>query len=116
MTPCAMSTPAREGETIEGSRTMRNRHPIQCSSAQEECGASSRPPLGVRLFLSLFAVSSRFSLQPSCHLAVVPLSSFFPLSLEFGETARASFPVWAVSGQVLPPSCAPRMLGAELGG
>merc|ERR1712153_209327 len=43
--------------------------------------ASRRPPLGVRLFLSLFAVSRRFSLQPSCHLAVVPLSSFFPLSL-----------------------------------
>merc|ERR1711935_709428 len=43
---------------------------------------SRRPPLGVRLFLSLFAVSRRFrSLQPSCHLAVVPLSSFFPLSL-----------------------------------
>ena len=40
--------------------------------------ASRRPPLGVRLFLSLFAVSRRFSLQPSCHLAVVPLSSFFP--------------------------------------
>merc|ERR1712086_1133179 len=43
--------------------------------------ASRRPPLGVRLFLSLFAVSRRFSLQPSYHLAVVPLSSFFPLSL-----------------------------------
>ena len=28
------------------------------------------------LFLSLFAVPRRFSLQPSCHLAVVPLSSF----------------------------------------
>ena len=37
--------------------------------------ASRRPPLGVRLFLSLFAVSRRFSLQPSCHLAVVPLRS-----------------------------------------
>ena len=43
--------------------------------------ASHRPPLGVRLFLSLFAVSRRFSLQPSCHLAVVPLSSFSLLSL-----------------------------------
>ena len=30
---------------------------------------------GVCLFLSLFAVPRRFSLQPSCHLAVVPLSS-----------------------------------------
>merc|ERR1712086_404359 len=43
--------------------------------------ASRRPPLGVRLFLSLFAVSLRFSLQPSCHLSVVPLSSFSLLSL-----------------------------------
>ena len=33
------------------------------------------------LVLSLFAVSRRFSLQPSCHLAAVPLSSFSPLSL-----------------------------------
>ena len=31
---------------------------------------------GVCLFLSLLAVPRRFSLQPSCHLAVVPLSSF----------------------------------------
>ena len=37
--------------------------------------------MGVRLFLSLFAVSRRFSLRPSCHLAVAPFSSFFPLSL-----------------------------------
>ena len=36
---------------------------------------------GNRLFLSLFAFSLRFSLQPSCHLAVAPFSSFFPLSL-----------------------------------
>merc|ERR1711935_1120108 len=39
---------------------------------------SRRPPLGVRLFLSLFAVSLRFSLRPSCHLAVAPFSSFSP--------------------------------------
>merc|ERR1712153_195561 len=46
-------------------------------------GASRRPPLPlvVCLFLSPFAVPRRFSLQPSCHLAVVPLSSFSPLSL-----------------------------------
>merc|ERR1712153_173290 len=43
--------------------------------------ASRRPPLGVRLFLSLLAVSLRFSLQPSCHLAVAPFSSCSPLSL-----------------------------------
>ena len=42
---------------------------------------SRRPPLGVRLFLSLFAVSLRFSLRSSCHLAVVPFSSCSPLSL-----------------------------------
>ena len=42
--------------------------------------ASRRPPLGVRLFLSLFAVSLRFSLQQG-HLAVAPFSSCSPLSL-----------------------------------
>ena len=48
----------------------------------EGCDALAVAHLGVRLFLSLFAVFSRqFSLQPSCHLAVVPLSSFSPLSL-----------------------------------
>merc|ERR1712086_1192244 len=31
---------------------------------------------GVRLFLSHFAVSLRFLPRPSCHLSVVPLSSF----------------------------------------
>ena len=51
-----------------------------------ECGASRRPPLGVCLFLSLFAVCRRFSLQPSCHPAVFLLSTFslpslLPLSL-----------------------------------
>ena len=43
--------------------------------------ASRRPPLGVCLFLSLFAVSRRFSLQPSCHLAIAPFSSCSPLWL-----------------------------------
>merc|ERR1712153_182469 len=32
-------------------------------------------------YLSLFAVSRRFLLRPSCRLSVVPLSSFSPLSL-----------------------------------
>ena len=42
--------------------------------------AVAHPGESVCLFVSLFAVSRRFSLQPSCHLAVVPLSSFSPLS------------------------------------
>ena len=33
-------------------------------------------PLGVCLFLSLFAVPRRFSLQPSCHLVVVRKKNF----------------------------------------
>ena len=63
----------RDGRTARRHHTGILRRGVWC--------ASRRPPLGVRLFLSLFAVSRRFSLQPSCHLAVVPLSSFFPLSL-----------------------------------
>ena len=43
--------------------------------------AHPNPSLVVCLFLSPFAVPRRFSLQPSCHLAVVPLSSFSLLSL-----------------------------------
>ena len=48
--------------------------------------ASRHLPLGVCLFLSLFAVCRRFSLQPSCHPAVFLLSTFslpslLPLSL-----------------------------------
>ena len=40
-----MNTPGREGETIEGSRTMRNRpYPVlKCSS--RGCGAYQNPPL-----------------------------------------------------------------------
>ena len=38
-----------------------------------ECGASRRPPLGVCLFLSLFAVCRRFSLP---HLYAAPRSSY----------------------------------------
>ena len=38
--------------------------------------AHPNPCLVVCLFISPFAVPRRFSLQPSCHLAVVPLSSF----------------------------------------
>ena len=36
-----------------------------------ECGANRRPPLGVCLFLSLFAVCRRFSLQPSCFVVLM---------------------------------------------
>ena len=67
------TTQGRDGRTARRHHTGILRRGVWC--------ASRRPPLGVRLFLSLFAVSRRFSLQPSCHLAVVPLSSFFPLSL-----------------------------------
>ena len=67
------TTQGRDGRTARRHHTGILRRGVWC--------ASRRPPLGVRLFLSLFAVSRRFSLRPSCHLAVVPLSSFFPLSL-----------------------------------
>merc|ERR1711935_509496 len=63
----------RDGRTARRHHTGIFRRGVWC--------ASRRPPLGVRLFLSLFAVSRRFSLQPSCHLAAGPLSSFSPLSL-----------------------------------
>merc|ERR1712070_771403 len=66
-------TQGRDGRTARRHHTGILRRGVWC--------ASRRPPLGVRLFLSLFAVSRRFSLQPSCHLAVVPFSSCSPLSL-----------------------------------
>merc|ERR1712086_832773 len=53
--------------------------------------ASRRPPLGVRLFLSLFAVLLRFSLQPSCHLAVAPFS-LLPLSRRRSSVLLAAYP------------------------
>merc|ERR1712086_1144873 len=73
--------------------------------------ASLRPPMGVRLFLSLFAVSRRFSLQPSCHPAVVPLSSFSLLSL-LPLSRRSPLPRPATA----PPPAAPllSLLGAAL--
>ena len=62
----------RDGRTARRHHTGILRRGVWC--------ASRRPPLGVRLFLSHFAVSLRFSLQPSCHLAVSPFSSCSPLS------------------------------------
>merc|ERR1712153_254508 len=64
--------------------------------------AIRRPPLGVCLFLSLFAVPRRFSLQPSCHLAVFPLSSFSLLSL-LPLSLRSPLPRSATTP--LPPAC-----------
>ena len=53
-----MNTPVREGETIEGSRTMRNR-PYQVLKSQETSAQ------GRRLYPSLSCrVSSGFSLSP----------------------------------------------------
>ena len=87
-----MNTPVREGETIDGSRTMRKKKERKQTTQgrdgrtvhrhhtgilrRGECGASRHQPLRVCLFLSLFAVCRRFSLQPSCHPAVFLLSSF----------------------------------------
>merc|ERR1711935_1274927 len=63
----------RDGRTARRHHTGILRRGVWC--------ASRRPPLGVRLFLSHFAVSLRFLPRPSCHLSVVPLSSFSLLSL-----------------------------------
>ena len=63
------TTQGRDGRTARRHHTGILRRGVWC--------ASRRPPLGVCLFLSLFAVPLRFSLQPSCHLAVFPLSSFY---------------------------------------
>ena len=88
-------------------------------SREGRCVASRRPPLGVCLFLSLFAVPRRFSLQPSCHLAVVPLSSFFPLfvaSSSVASLSSASFcdAAAACRSLVLAASCAFRRSSALL--
>merc|ERR1711967_228542 len=52
------TTQGRDGRTARRHHTGILRRGVWC--------ASRRPPLGVRLFLSLFAVSRRFSLRPSC--------------------------------------------------
>ena len=67
------TTQGRDGRTARRHHTGILRRGVWC--------ASRRPPLGVRLFLSHFAVSLRFLPRPSCHLSVVPLSSFSLLSL-----------------------------------
>ena len=72
------TTQGRDGRTVHRHHTGILR--------RGECGASRHLPLGACLFLSLFAVCRRFSLQPSCHPAVFLLSSFslpslLPLSL-----------------------------------
>ena len=54
------TTQGRDGRTARRHHTGILRRGVWC--------ASRRPPLGVCLFLSLFAGPLRFSLQPSCHL------------------------------------------------
>ena len=71
------TTQGRDGRTV-------HRHHTGIFLRRGGCGASRRPPLGVCLFLSLFAVCRRFSLQPSCHPAVFLLSSFSLPSLREG--------------------------------
>ena len=88
--------------------------------------ASLRPPLGVRLFLSLFAVSLRFSLQPSCHLAVAPFSSWSHIGLSPPSRQPTKFQQSSLRLEVLEcrkrrTSCfphmalAPRSVGAASG-
>ena len=62
------TTQGRDGRTV-------HRHHTGISR-RGQCGASRHLPLGACLFLSLFAVCRRFSLQPSCHPAVFLLSTF----------------------------------------
>ena len=57
------TTQGRDGRTVHRHHTGILR--------RGECGASRHLPLGVCLFLSLFAVCRRFSLQPSCHPVVL---------------------------------------------
>ena len=87
------TTQGRDGRTARRHHTGILRRGVWC--------ASHRPPLGVRLFLSHFAVSPRFSLQPSCHLAVSPFSSFSPLS--FPPLSRRSL----LPRPVPPPPAGP---------
>ena len=97
------TTQGRDGRTARRHHTGILRRGVWC--------ASRRPPLGVRLFLSLFAASRRFSLQPSCHLAVAPFSSWSPLSL-LPLSRRSPLPRPATA----PPPAAPllSLLGAAL--
>ena len=78
------TTQGRDGRTARRHHTGILRRGVWC--------ASRRPPWGVCLFVSLFAVSRRFSLQPSCHLAVVPLSSFSPLVISSPLSRRSLLP------------------------
>ena len=66
------TTQGRDGRTVHRHHTGILR--------RGECGASRHLPLGVCLFLSLFAVCRRFSLQPSCHPAVFHGSSRYTQS------------------------------------
>ena len=104
------TTQGRDGRTARRHHTGILRRGVWC--------ASRRPPLGVRLFLSLFAVLLRFSLQPSCHLAVAPFSSWSPLSLlplsrrspallclVLRRRRRLPLPCSRCSAQLCPPCC-----------
>ena len=96
------TTQGRDGRTV-------HRHHTGISR-RGQCGASRHLPLGACLFLSLFAVCRRFSLQPSCHPAVFLLSSFslpslLPLSLRspLPRSAAPLLPVGPLLSRLLLP-------------
>merc|ERR1712153_34064 len=94
------------------------RRGVWCASRRPHTHTHT-PPLGVRLFLSLFAVSRRFSLQPSCHLAASHSRRSFPCRFFFCRVAllclvlrrrrRLPFPCshcfLRLSAQLRPPRC-----------
>ena len=96
------TTQGRDGRTV-------HRHHTGISR-RGQCGASRHLPLGACLFLSLFAVCRRFSLQPSCHPAVFLLSTFslpslLPLSLRspLPRSAAPLLPVGPLPSRLVVP-------------
>ena len=110
--PCRKKERKRTTQKRDG-RTARRHH--TGISLEGRCVASRRPPLGVRLFLSLFAVLLRFSLQPYATSRSPPSRRGLPcrfflcrvalLCLVLRRRRRLPLPCSRCSAQLCPPCC-----------
>merc|ERR1711935_1024091 len=72
----------RDGRTARRHHTGILRRGVWCASRRPHTHTHTHHPwASASSYLSSQSLADSRSLQPSCHLAVVPLSSFFPLSL-----------------------------------
>ena len=114
MTPPQMNTPVREGETIEGSRTTRNRDPIQCSSAQVGSVYGSAYGLASSLSIRAGGAGTPSSMPTMGALALTARSSGACHLAIKQQACSRRVRIWRATWRMAPMAMSPHM--ADHGG